>query len=221
MSAPYEAIAVERLRAAAEDAAWLVAREYRPDRVAAFVAEERGLGALERELLAASAAAGAHHRHHIARELDADDARKRPLRVEVESLVGTIAAALREAPILESVAGVCLDPCRVAGALPEPLAPSCEALAKALASLAPARIELYWAASTHRALVAAAGAALDKCAGKIARTHKDVADLAEALRGATYVVSSEPRVLDACGTWLNVAKRVVDELGVETLTLAT
>ncbi len=210
---------LERLKAAAEEAQWLCARGYASERVAEFVARERSLGERERAFLACAARADAHHRHHIARELDAEDVARRPIRLDARSVLGTVAAALRakdgEGVLVESAAGLVCDP------EPRPDPPreqaAAAAIARAIGTLAPSAVVLVAAAGDEPAC-----AALEQALSGIRRVKIErqlVASVAAKLRGAGNVASADPAVLDECGTWLNLAGMVARELGAPSVRL--
>jgi hypothetical protein len=213
-------IDLERLKAAAEEAQWLCARGYAPDRVAEFVARERTLAERERLWLACAARADAHHRHHIARELDPEDVARRPIRLDAHSVLGTVAAALRakagEGVLLESAAGLLCDPEPRPDPAREPAA--AKEIARALAALAPSAVVLFAAEAD-----AAACATLEQALTGLRRVKIErqvVASVAAKLRGAANVASADPAVLDECGTWLNLAGIVARELGAPTVSLS-
>ena len=101
---------LQRVKLAAEESAWLIERGYDALDVSAFVAKRRALSEDERRLLDCSTRSGTNVKHHIARELDPEDVRKRPLRVDVESTLCAVASATQGAVMLQSAAGLLCDP---------------------------------------------------------------------------------------------------------------
>jgi hypothetical protein len=205
--------ALERLRQAAEEASYLVARGYPADAVAAFVGKHRSLGQAEQALLDWSARLDAQVKHHIARELDPEDVERRPLKIDASSTLATIDAALRKAPLLESAAGVLCDPSfrRDAGDAHE----IDRAVARAgdtLKGLRPATTVwlLDEAAPITPTIEAAIGRAQKGWRFKV--EVKRVTSCAGALARAGFVVSSDPTILDGCGTWFNLPARAVEQL---------
>jgi hypothetical protein len=216
MTSPYESLdaeALERLRQAAEEAAYLVARGYPADAVAAFVGRHRALADTEQALLASSARLDAQVKHHIARELDPEDVERRPLKIDASSTLATIDAALRRAPLLESAAGVLCDPSfrRDADASSD-LDRAVQRAGDTLRALKPAAttwlLDESAPASTRieEALVRA------QKGWRFKVEVKRVPSCAQALARAGFVVSSDPTILDACGTWFNLPARAVDEV---------
>jgi hypothetical protein len=215
-------IDLERLRHVAEEARWLCGRGYPATAVAAFIGEHRALSKRERELLDASARADANHRHHIARELELEDVERRPLRVDVVSVVHTVAGLLESSKVtsslvLESAAGLLFV---IEPELPRADAALTEAtmlVARELAALKPQAIRLIHDA--HGKPLAERLAASFPARGKLSVTIEGVASVSERLADAVHVVSADPAVLDRCGTWLNLPKVVAHALGIRTVTL--
>lgn len=208
------------LRRAAEEARWLCDRGYPAEAVATFVTSHRALDARARELVATSARINAHHRHHIARELEPDDLVRRPLRVDVGSLTRAFAGVLaavrdRSIVVLESAAGlVCTVPGMPEGAEAH-LADATAHLARSLTALSPGPVRLVHPA-TDRALAEALAGRLGKRRGESPQLE-EVASVASRFDGAANVVSADPEVLDRAGTWLNLVGPLARELGVAPL----
>lgn len=199
------------LQQAAEDASWLVERGYPGAAVSEFVATHRGLDDAQRALLACNAELNASFRHHIAREMDAEDVRKRTLAIDADSAVRTVAAALAGRRLLESSAGVLLDPAWIRGPWAENAGNHAETalskLAAVLDELRPARVR--WTASpSDTAWLEQATASLGKRKWKSEVVGAD--NVVAALSGGAFVVSSDPAVLDGCATWVNVVGLAVE-----------
>ena len=192
---------VALLQQAAEDASWLVERGYPPITVSDFVATHRGLDAEQRRLLACNARLNAAFRHHIAREMDADDVRKRNLAIDTSSVLGTVSRALAGGPLLESSAGVHLDPAWARGPCADGVDTALAKVAAVLDELRPAQVR--WLTTPDTA------ASIEQAAAKLGKRKwkGDVVvapDVPGALAGGAFVVSCDPVVLDACATWVNV-----------------
>jgi hypothetical protein len=212
---------LERLKGAAEEAAWLCARGYDAGAVASFVGQQRMLGDRERRLLDASARLDAHHRHHIARELDPEDVERRPLRLEIASVVSTVAAAIRrqagkDALLLESAAGLVCDP-EPADIDADLEREALSRIAKAIVSLRPSAVRIV--CSEGRSNLCDATERAVTAARKLKIERDLVANVAARLKGTANVVSADPAALDECGTWFNLAGMIVREMGVPTLRL--
>lgn len=213
---------VDRLRTAAEEASWLCARGYPALEVARFIAEHRGLSPRERILLDAIARADAHHRHHIARELDPDDVTGRPLRLDVASVCANVATSIAATfdpriVLFESAAGL-IGAAEVAHevlAVHEPEA--LRRIAEVVLTLGPSAVRIV-----HDAASLEHADALRKLlSGKRKPTVvcEEVASVAARLRAAAFVASASPEVLDHCGTWFNLAGILAKALGVTPLRL--
>lgn len=197
---------VETLKCAAEELAWLVDRGYSGDAATTFVAEQRQLDAHARSILAASGRAQAHYKHHIARELEADDVARRSLCIDVASVLATINAAAEGRLLLESLAGVWCDPAWKRGDWPSAAVVGASFDALATAVQAARAKTVLWVLDPEPP-----NDLMDRMAalklGK--RTTVDVShvpDAGAALAGAANVASSDPAVLDGCVTWFNLAR---------------
>jgi hypothetical protein len=207
----------ERLRTAAEEVAWLCGRGYVPAAAASFVAEQRLLTVRERSILDASARADAHHRHHIARELDAEDVAKKPLRVDVSSLVDTVAAAIAASEgaailLFESTAGIVFAPGLASSTVTPHVAGAVERIARAVIGLRPSAVRIVYE-NTNAGRADALARALKK-RPSLSLTSDEVSSVPARLNEAVFVASAAPEVLDRCGTWINLAAPLVRELGV-------
>jgi hypothetical protein len=213
MTSPHDGLSEEalaRLKQAAEEAAFLVSRGYRAAEVAAFIGQHRTLSAAEQTLLDSSARLDAHVKHHIARELDPEDVEGRPLRIDAATTLATIAAGLGGAPLIESAAGVLCDPsfCRAAPEVRN-LEASLGRAGDALRALRPATTT--WLVEDGAGAGARIAAALEEAVPRwrFKSQVKVVPSCAAVLARAAYVVSSDPTILDQCGTWFNLPARVL------------
>jgi hypothetical protein len=203
----------ERLRRAAEDAAWMVARGYPSADSSAFVASHRGLSTAERSLLAKSAEIGAAVKHHIARELDPEDVARRPLRVDLASVVAVVAAALEGRLLLESPAGVLVDPAwERAGDAPVRLPEALAAVVAASSELRPKSVTWLLDAEPSSSAAYAEALAAHSKVGRAAASVERVQTVATRLEGAGFIASSDAAVLDRCGTWVNLAALSIADL---------
>lgn len=200
---------VARLKSAAEEASWLVDRGYPSAAASTFVAEHRALDETERKLLSCNARLNACVRHHIAREMDPDDARKRVLVVDAASAIATVAAAIAGRSLLESAANIHADPEWTREAALDSVAPALGALAAVFDALRPSEVKLV-ARAEHAAALDDAVRALGKRRWKAA--VQSVAAVAPAMHGAGFVVSSDPVVLDACATWINAVGMAIERI---------
>jgi hypothetical protein len=196
----------QRLQQAAEEAGWLVARGYPAAPTSRFVAEHRALSERDQRLLEGHARMSADVRHHIARELDAEDVERRVVRVDAASVLGTVAAASAGATLLESDAGVIVSPDWNRAdwqrqSWPEAAEGALGAIAAVLDRLRPSEVRFVVArdrAGELERLVAGLG----KRRWKSRVQPED--DVLVALANAPFVASGDPGVLDACASWVNI-----------------
>jgi hypothetical protein len=199
---------LERLRQAAEEAGFLVTRGYPVLAVATFVAEHRALGDEEQALLACSTRLRAEYAKHIARELEAEDVAKRPLRIDASSVLAAVDAGVSGRTLLESPAGVLADPAwtRPGRELAD-LSAALERVEAAVASLRPSLVRWYvdesapWASQVAERVAARTG--------KRKVEVQLVPNAAAALGEAAYVASSDPSVLDGAACWANLVARAL------------
>jgi hypothetical protein len=198
---------LERLRRAADEAAWLVARDYPADSVASFVAKHRRLSSEEQTLLAVSTRLRAQYPKHIARELELEDVAKRPLRIDASSVLAAIDAGLSGRSLLESPAGVLADPeWRRPGAELADAAVAIERLDAAIKALRPSQVRWYVDREAPWA---------DLLSAHVMQSTKPksqieyVTDAGAALAEAANVASSDPIVLDSAASWINLVAKAL------------
>src|SRR5262245_22949196 len=97
--------AIERLRLAAEEVAWLTGRGYALDSVGELVASHHGLSNEHRAALSRGTCSEPQYRRRAARELEAEDVARRPLAIDAVDAVATIEAALGGRPVLQTLDG--------------------------------------------------------------------------------------------------------------------
>ena len=200
---------LDRLRRAAEEAAFLVTRGYPSHAVAEFVAEHRALERDDQALLACSTRLRAEYAKHIARELEAEDVAKRPLRIDASSVLAAVDAGVSGRTLLESPAGVLADPSwQRPGRELQDFGAALARVDDALASLKPSLVRWYVDAAAPFASVLAERVA--RANGKKRKVELQlVPDAAAALADAAYVASSDPSVLDGAACWANLVARAL------------
>ncbi|MCA9599112.1 MAG: DUF434 domain-containing protein [Myxococcales bacterium] len=205
-----------KLRRAIEDAGYLLSRGYPSRAVSELVADHLELSADERQALVALAAVRAKTTHHIARELEWEDIAKRPLRVDAESALGTVSAALTGAPLLSSPAGVVIDPnWRRGSALDER---AFQLVADAVEAARPS-VARFMIDASHPQADTLGGWVASRSSKKRPMELKKLGSVVERLHGAAQLVSSDPVLLDACVSWVNVIARAVRAAGGEPVAL--
>lgn len=208
-----------RLRQAAEEAGWLVARGYPAAAVSPFVAAQRRLSGEEQALLACATRLRAQYAKHIARELEPDDVAKRAVRVDASSVLSAVAAAVAGRPLVQSPAGVIADPTwRRDAAEIEQLEASFSRVQGALARLRPASVR--WYVEESASWTQPLEELIRSCELRRARVELlRVPDVAVVLREAAYVASSDPEILDQCACWSNIVLLALGELEPELIRL--
>lgn len=209
----------EQLTAASEDWAYLRGRGYGAEALD-LVAKHRTLQGPERRALERGVCSAAQYQRRMARELEAEDVRKRPLRIDAVDVLSTLEGALRGGSLVLGLDGLPRDlDDRSAYAPGDGTAAALDLLGKALGSLKPATAHFYVASGAAASRVGAAVEARAK-ALRVPTKVEMVADLRKALAGAAHVVSADGDVLDECGTWFNVTGPLVASLpGVNLLRL--
>ncbi len=200
----FDDAAIERLRLAAEEVAWLTGRGYTTDEVGPLVARHHGLTDAQRAALACGTCSEPQYRRRAARELEPEDVARRPLAIDAVDALAAIEAALAGHPVLQTLDGTvrALDP----------LAPGDEAIDRLLAAakeLRPSVIRFYVAERSAPLRDRIAARAKEKKAKAEAVLAPDVA---KALRKEPQVVSGDAAVLDACAAWLNLVARIVETI---------
>jgi hypothetical protein len=204
----FDDAAIERLRLAAEEVAWLSGRGYGADEVGDLVARHHGLSEAQRAALACGTCSEPQYRRRAARELEAEDVARRPLAVDAVDALAAIEAALDGRPVLQTLDGTV----RAFGASYAPGARTDEAIDLLLASakeLRPSIVRFYVdeASSSLRDRIAS------RAKEKKTKAEAVVApSVAKALRKEPQVVSADAAVLDACAAWLNLVGPIVESI---------
>ena len=204
--------ALEDLRRAAADLAWLRTRGY-PERAAlALVGNRFGLRSRQREAIARATCSEDQRRARAARAVDGDHLRGARVAIDGFNLLATLESALGGGVVLLSMDGCARDLARLRGTWRrvEETRPALELVGEHLAEreLAGAR---WWLdapvsnsgrlASLLRELAAERAWPWEV---EVAR-HVD----RELFRTSDVVASADSGVLDACGAWWNLARAVV------------
>ena len=196
-----------------EDVNWLVSRGFPLAAVNDFVSRHRNLAEAECELLSVHTRLRQYYRHHVARELDADDVSQRQMVLDVDGVLATLASGLEGGVLLESPAGVISDPHWCRGTSPEELGDAMGVLVRCLGELSLKK--LCWV--TERAELASVGN--DLRLGKTVVEVERPDDIGERLRGRAHLASSDPELLDTCKSWFNMVAYALNELKTKTVSL--
>ncbi len=208
----------DKLRRAAEDAGYLLSRGYPPPAVSTLIADHLALSATERMLLEALSRLRAHYTHHIARELELEDVARRPLRVDTASAVATLQAALRGERLLESPAGVVVDP---SWQRSTPASLDARALELLATEIERGRASVVrWIVARDCPDLEMLQSWVEKRSSKKRPMEvRAVDDVAGRLAGAAQLVSADPELLDACTSWVNIVGLAARAAGAQPLCL--
>jgi hypothetical protein len=206
----FDDAAIERLRRAAEEVAWLTGRGYAVDDIAELVAKHHALTDAHRAALAKGTCSEPQYRRRAARELEAEDVSRRPLAIDTFDVLATIEAALAGRPVLQTLDGTMrafgIDR---AAYVPGPHAD--DALDRIFAltkELRPSVVRFVVddarAAPIRETIDARAKAQKAKAETVV------VPNAPAALRKERHVVTGDADTLDACAAWFNLVGRVVE-----------
>jgi len=207
----FDDAAIERLRLAAEEVAWLTGRGYALDKVGDLVAQHHGLSEDHRAALARGTCSEPQYRRRAARELEAEDIAKRPLSIDAIDVVAAVEAALGGRPVLQTLDGTV----RAFGVdrTKYNVGPSADdAIDRLLAGAKEHRPSLLKFIVDERAPGAADLAVKIEARAKAAKAKAEVVkapDALKALRKEKQIVTGDADTLDACGAWFNLVGGVV------------
>lgn len=208
----FDDAAIERLRLAAEEVAWLTGRGYALDAVGEIVAKHHSLSDDHRAALARGTCSEPQYRRRAARELEAEDVAKRPLSVDAIDAVATIEAALAGRPVLQTLDGTvrAFGVDRTAYTAGPTADDAIDRLLAAAKDLRPSMLRFIvderapGAADLDTRIVARVKAQKSK-----AETVR-APDALKALRKEKQIVTGDAETLDACAAWFNLVGRVVE-----------
>jgi hypothetical protein len=210
----FGALYLPRLRAAAQEVAWLIDRGYPRDAAIAFVGDHRQLEPRQRLALGRSVCSDAEYRRRAAREEEPDDVAGRTVQVDGLNLIVTLEVALSGGVVLTGADGAVRDLAGLQGSY-GPVPETEEAIDRIGVALAALRVGgaiFYLDAPAPssgdlrtRLLVHALRWA---CPVDVQLVRNADASLA----GARHVVSSDGPVLEASASWLNLGARIVERI---------
>lgn len=205
----FDDAAIERLRRAAEEVAWLTGRGYPLDTTSDLVARHHALTDAQRSALTRGTCSEPQYRRRAARELEAEDVARRPLAIDAADVVATIEAAIDGRPVLQTLDGT-VRAFGIDGATFVP-GPGTDAaidrLLSAAKELRPSLVRFYLPEGSDdlRARIDARASAQ-----KVKSETKLVADVRKALAKERQIVTGDADALDECAGWYNLAARVVE-----------
>lgn len=210
----FDDAAIERLRLAAEEVAWLTGRGYALGDVGEIVAKHHGLSEAHRAALARGTCSEPQYRRRAARELEAEDIARRPLSIDAVDAIGTIEAALAGRPVLQTLDGTVrafgVDRSMYnAGKFAD------DAIDRVLAGAKELKPSLLRFLIDDRAPGAADLDARIQARIKATKTKGEtvrVPDALKALRKEKQIVTGDADTLDACGAWFNLVGQIVQRV---------
>lgn len=207
---PFDDAAIERLKLAAEEVAWLTGRGYSVADVEALVARQHALTDAHRAALACGTCSEPQYRRRAAREIEAEEVprTKAPLAIDAVDVIACIEAALEGRPVLATLDGtVRAFGIARSGYAPGPKAD--EAIDRVLAAAKQLRPK-----GLRFVVDVAATALRDRIEARVkaAKAKAEIAAVADAraaLKKERQVVSGDADVLDAAAGWLNLVGTIL------------
>lgn len=199
--------ALDALRLAAEEIAFLTGRGYARDEAKQFVATHRALASEQVALLERAVCSEAQYRARAVKEMLPEDIARRPLLVDGHDVLDAVTTALAGGALLEGLDQT-VQPVTPGGS-PDHLDAALERIGVALREMRPSKTR--WLLATGYDGVAALGERIVIAAKKwkVPVEVASVDDPKAVLRSSGNVATSDPDVIDACRTWCNLAGPVV------------
>lgn len=214
-AATFDDAAIERLKLAAEEVAWLTGRGYALDVVGELVAKHHGLSEAHRAALARGTCSEPQYRRRAARELEAEDIGRRPLAIDAIDAIAAIEAALAGRPVLQTLDGTV----RAFGVERATFAPgehADDAIDRLFAYAKDLRPStLKWVLDEASAGASDLVARIDARA-KSSKAKSEcvlVANAQAALKKERQIVTGDADTLDACAGWFNLVGKIVEAVG--------
>jgi hypothetical protein len=208
----FDDAAIERLKLAAEEVAWLTGRGYPLDVVGELVAKHHSLSAAHRAALACGTCSEPQYRRRAARELEPEDVAKRPIAIDAIDSISAVEAALGGRHVLQTLDGT-VRAFGVDRATYAPGGHADDAIDRILAAakeLRPSLVKVYIDETCAGAKDLAARIGERAKATKAKLEIASVPSATKALRKERQIVTGDADTLDACAGWLNLIGRVVE-----------
>ena len=201
------------LRRAVEETSWLLGRGYPMTSAIAVVGNHHQLDARQRLAVQRVACAPSRRAERVAREADPTSARGRALAVDGFNLLITLEVALSGGIVLVGAEGALRDLAGVSGSYHRVAETDAaiDLFVAAAGALAPAGVAVYLDAPVSNSGRLAARLEEAARASSLPLEAHLVPDPDAVLAGRDLVVSSDSVVLDACGSWLNLAARLIPD----------
>jgi hypothetical protein len=208
----FDDAAIERLRLAAEEVAWLTGRGYALQAVGDLVAAHHRLSDEQRAALSRGTCSEPQYRRRAARELEAEDVARRPLAIDAIDAVASIEAALSGRPVLQTLDGT-VRAFGVDRTMYRPEAATDDAIDRLILAAKELRPSLLRFIVDERAPGAAFLEARIEARAKAQKAKAEVVsapDALKALRREKQIVTGDADTLDVCASWFNLVGRVVE-----------
>jgi hypothetical protein len=206
--------AIQKLRLAAEEVAWLTGRGYPLATVGDVVARHHGLSEAHQAALACGTCSEPQYRRRAAREIEPEDVARRPLAIDAIDAVATLEAALAGGPILQTLDGTV----RAFGVERASYAPGAavdDAIDRLLAAakeLRPSVVKLYVDEGAAGARDLGVRLETRAAAAKTKAEVLLVPSTTKALRKERQIFTGDAATLDACAGWLNLVGRATQAI---------
>jgi hypothetical protein len=214
-SSSFDDAAIERLRLAAEEVAYLTGRGYPLGAVGDLVAAHHGLTEAQRAALARGTCSEPQYRRRAARELEAEDIARRPLAIDAIDAIAMLEAALSGGPVLQTLDGT-VRAFGIERAVYAPGTAADDAIDRMLAAakeLRPSQLRFILDERAPGAQELEQRLLVRLKAQKMKGEAVRVSDVPGALRKEKQIVTGDADALDACGAWFNLIGRVVETVG--------
>jgi hypothetical protein len=209
-SSPFEGEALERLRLAAAEIAFLTGRGYDAGEVKALVAKTRALSSEQLALLDRGVCSELQYRARAAKEMLPEDIARRPLLVDGHDVVDAVTTALAGGFLLEGLDQT-VQPLEPGGA-PDRVDTALERIGPILREMRPSKTR--WLLAEGRA---DAPGLKDKLVAsakkwKVPVEVEILADPKASMRRAASAATSDPSLIEASKSWCNLSGPVVATL---------
>lgn len=203
---------LKRMRPAAEEVTWLLGRGYPMHTAVDVVGNHHQLEARQRLALQRALCSPEQRERRAARAIERTDARGRTLLIDGFNLIITIEVALSGGLLIDCADGTVRDLAGLRGSY-HPVAETDAALdlvGKELGALGPARVRVFLDAPVSNSGRLRARIEERARLWRLPVDAEVVPNPDAILMRAEGVVTSDSTVLDRCGSWLNLARFIVD-----------
>jgi hypothetical protein len=210
----FSAEAIEKLKLAAEEMAWLTGRDYAPAVVNDLVGAHHALDARQKIALLRGTCSEPQYRRRAARELEIEDVAKRPLSVDALDVIVIAETALAGGLLLQTLDGTV----RAVEGAPDryeataETARAIELVVDVLKEARPAPLKLFFDERVGD-IARLRDAMLEQAKAKKLKLEAAMTPgAASALRKEKCVASSDSDVLDRCASWFNLSGRAIERV---------